>query len=155
MREERALVRAFLACTLDPAAFDHEAHLHVAWWFLRRGPHGGGAARFDRALRRFVSAAGVPEKYHATITGAYLRLLAARLADTPDEAHWPGFLARHPDLRERALLLRYYPRALLDSRLARREFVPAPRPIGSRRSAGIREHAPLTLRHRPTAPTPQ
>lgn len=154
MTTERALVRAFLACTLDPAAFDHEAHLHVAWWFLRRGPSGGGARRFDRALRRYVGAVGVPEKYHATITGAFLRLLAARLADTPGEARWEGFLARHPDLRERELLLRHYPRALLDSRPARREYVPAPRPIGSRRPPGMREHDPRTLRRRSGAQAP-
>ena len=147
MNGERALVRAFLACELVPAAFDHETHLRLAWWFLRRGPSGGGARRFDRALRRYVAAAGVPEKYHATITGAYLRLLAARMADTPAEARWEGFIARHPDLRERELLLRHYPRALLDAPLARREYVPAPRAIGSHRRAGMREQDTRSLRH--------
>lgn len=142
MTEERALARSFLACTLDPAAFSHEAHLRVAWWFLRRGPSGGGAARFDRALRRYVAAVGVPEKYHATITGAYLRLLAARMGTHGGEENWSTFLAFNPDLRERELLLRYYPRTLLDSRLARREFIPAPRAIGARRPPGMRDQVP-------------
>ena len=81
-------------------------------------------------IQALNAAHGTPETiargYHETITAAYLRLIAAALADdravgeTSDDSH--AFLARHPKLAVRERLLDYYSRERLFSPEAKRGF---------------------------------
>ena len=123
---EDPLVRAFEASTVDGARFRHREHLYVAFCLLRALPFEEAAARYVGALRRLAAALGVPQKFHATMTWAYLTLL--------DEAmHRPGLeaagfdevLAGTPALLDdgAALLRRHYGPGELDDPEARRRFV--------------------------------
>src|SRR5690606_14020458 len=71
------LVRRFEACTLEPGAWTHEAHLRVALAYVRR--HGPGAALglMRDGIRRFNAfLGGDPAAYHETITRAWITLVA-------------------------------------------------------------------------------
>ena len=114
------LVRRFEAADLDP--FPHALHVRTAWCYLRRDPLPIALGRFRGALRRFAAAKGKPERYHETITIAFVLLVAdRRRADEP----WEAFAARNPGLLEwpcRALL-ELYPGGVLDTPGAREVFV--------------------------------
>jgi len=107
---------------IDPAEFDHEAHVYVAWLYVRRLPLPQALAGFDAALQRFTQQLGVPGKYHATITWFFLLLIAERSRQDPT-ADWSRFRHRNGDLFDAALLRRYYQPQTLASDSARRCFV--------------------------------
>lgn len=114
--------------SLAAQAFDHAAHLRAGYLYLKRHGFIGGMAAFRDRLRRFAARHGVPEKYHETITVAYLALIHERLHDAPLDEEWPGFAARNQDLFARDLLHRYYRPETLAAPRARAIFLLEPRP---------------------------
>ena len=113
----------FEAGNVDAAAFDHEAHVYVAWLFLDRYSSIEALSRFTTALRRLTRQLGVPDKYHATITWFFMLLIAER-RDRMDQPGWFAFRRRNADVFQAGTLLRrYYSRSLLESPQARRGFV--------------------------------
>jgi hypothetical protein len=115
-------IERFERLDVDPARFDHEAHLFVARLFLAHFPEREAGDRFSRALRRLTLAAGAPEKYHATVTGFYLRVIARRVAARPDDS-WEAFRAGNADLFDGSALASSYSRQRLASAAARRRFL--------------------------------
>ena len=85
----------FEAADIDPARFDHEAHVYVGWLYVMAYPRREAIARFDAALRRLVEKIGARDKYNATITWLYLLLIAERMRADED---WSAFRARNADL---------------------------------------------------------
>jgi hypothetical protein len=80
---------------IDASQFDHEAHIYVAWLYIKRFGPETAACRFDAALRRLTRQIGAAAKYDAIITWLFLKLLAERARADED---WPGFRARNADL---------------------------------------------------------
>jgi hypothetical protein len=121
---EPELIAAFESTALPAEQFTHEAHVRVAWAYLRRAPLPTALAAFASALRRYAAAQGAAGKYHETITVAWMLLIAARIADTPHSV-WTEFAAANPDLLQRqpSPLARYYSAGLLASDEARHGFV--------------------------------
>jgi hypothetical protein len=119
--ECRHIVAEFDRGRPPEGAFDHHAHVHVTWCYLRMAALTDVLERLPAALRRIASEAGVPQKYHETTTWAFTLAVAERLTDTPD-ADWHDFEAAHPDLFG-PLLERYYRPETLASPRARQHFV--------------------------------
>ena len=119
-----SLVETFERGTVDPAAFGHREHLYVAWWYLRALPPEEALARYVRHLRSLTTALGAPEKFHATITWAYVALLHDAMSRAPD-ASFDELLEANPSLLDHraGALFAHYSRAQLDSEEARRRFV--------------------------------
>ena len=113
--------------SLPPADFDHAAHVRAAWLCLRREGFAGGMARFRATLRAFAMRHGAPEKYHETITVAFLALIHERLHAASANEGWQDFAARNPDLFRRDILQRYYRPETLASPQAKAVFVLEPR----------------------------
>lgn len=88
-------IERFEAADLDPARFNHEAHVYVAWLYVRAYPRREAVARFDRALRRLTTRIGASGKYNAMITWLFMLLIAERAR--PDE-DWADFRERNADL---------------------------------------------------------
>jgi hypothetical protein len=122
--DDRALVDAFEATTLPAEDFPHAAHVRVGWYYLCHLPMLDAMARFKAALQRFATAKGKPDRYHETITMAYLVLIAERLT-TDRGLSWDEFAARNPDLLtwNPSILARYYTDETLASADARLAFV--------------------------------
>jgi len=108
--DDDALLDGFASARLGAGQFRHEEHVRAAFLYLARsGDFGEAALRFRRDLRRFAAAHGVPERYHETLTWAYLALINERAHGST----WPTsaeFLRRHPELLDQkdGLLSRYY-----------------------------------------------
>ena len=118
----------FESLAVDVESFDHAAHLYVAWQYVRRYDLPEAISRCCRTLRQLTAAAGVPGKYHETVTWFFMILVAERVRRKPDH-DWPAFRAANGDLFERrpGIIQRYYSPETLNAEAARRQFVlPAP-----------------------------
>lgn len=122
--DDAAFVAAFRDTSLPTSAFHHRDHVRMAWLYVRE--HGAAEAgpQFTVDLQRFARAKGVPGLYHATITGAYIALVAERMLDTP-APEWGAFAAAHPDLLawKPGVLDGYYSPERLWSAAARAQFL--------------------------------
>ncbi len=118
------LVRAFESTELPAGQFTHASHVRVAWWYLRHASLPEALGRFSASLRRYAASLGAADKYHETITVAYMLLIAERL-DGAAHLTWPEFAERNPDLLtgKPSILSTYYTDALLFSERAKRAFV--------------------------------
>jgi hypothetical protein len=108
--DDTALLRGLADASLPPGRFDHRAHLRAAFLQLRaHGDFAAAAAAFLRDLRRYVAAHGAAHRFHATISHAYLALLAARMHHAP-ALGFDALVARHPDLLDHrgGALARHY-----------------------------------------------
>lgn len=122
---DAAFVRAFETGALPAGAFDHEAHVRLAWLYLREDPLPVVLQRYGDGLRRFATRHGKPDLYHETITWAFLLLIHERMAHPDAPATWPAFAAAHPELffQTPFILERYYHPATLASPRAKAVFV--------------------------------
>jgi hypothetical protein len=116
------LARAFEARTLDPAAFSHRDHVAVACDMLGCYDFLEAAARYAESLKAPAAKAGVPEKFNATVTLAFLSLIAKRMR-TAEHADCDDFIARNPDLLSKDVLEPWYAPERLRSDLARQVFL--------------------------------
>lgn len=117
-----ALTRLFEARELDASTFGHRDHVGVAYEMLRNGDFVDVAARYADAIRFMATSAGAPDKFHVTVTIAFLGLVAERMATTP-HADFDEFIARNQDLLSKRVLERWYGPERLRSELARKVFL--------------------------------
>jgi hypothetical protein len=122
---DEVLIEAFEAGQDPPGGFHHREHVRAAWWYVCRHPLPEALSRFRTGLKRFAAAQGKPERYHETITAAYVVLIHERLSSMTRGHSWDEFAAAHPDLLTwtPSILDRYYEPATLASDDARRGFV--------------------------------
>lgn len=119
------LIRSFEAAEVPPGGFPHREHVRVAWSYLRSHPWLAALEHFRTGLQRLTAAQGAAERYHETITTAYVLLINERLDESGRHLTWEEFAARHRDLlaRQPSILDRYYRQETLLSARARRLFV--------------------------------
>jgi len=113
---------AFEDTTLEP--FHHGDHIRAGWIYLREYPLLEAIPRFIGALRRYATSRGAPDRYHETVTLAFLLLIFERMDHGKGET-WDAFAARHPDLMRwnPSALAAYYRAETLATNDARARFV--------------------------------
>ncbi len=125
------LVRKIEDCTLE-TEFHHADHIRLAWICLRMMPAEDAEKRMSEALRRYSAHKGKPERYHHTMTLAWMRLVAAARQVTPDICVLEEFVAAHPHLTLQQTLLQHYSRDRLDDSIARAKWIePDLRPLSN------------------------
>lgn len=117
-------LEAFESGTLDPRAFDHPAHVYIAWKLLEEHSLARATGKFLASLKQLTVKLGVESKYHETISCFYMVLIAERRCSRPGRT-WTEFAANNPDLLGPSveLLKQHYSRDRLWSDLARRQFL--------------------------------
>ena len=120
---DREFLQALEACALPENEFTHAAHVRAAYLYLREHDFAAALARMAGTIRRYATHLGKPDRYHETITVAYVALIRQHIYENGDGGGWQGFAAANPELFERGLLLRFFPRSQLESEEARRIFV--------------------------------
>ncbi len=121
----------FEACTLPPRAWTHEAHLRAAYLY---------ASRFNvctaiDVIRERIQAYNAAEQvrptirrgYHETITVAFMRLVAHKLANNSPMQCAADFLDSQADLLNPSILRNHYSQGLLSDPRASSIFVPPDR----------------------------
>ena len=122
MSELPADLACFLRGELEPATFTHREHVRMAFEMLRRYDFPEAALYYSRALQSLTARAGVPGKFHQTITVAFLSLLAERLFEH-GSGTFEAFAQAHPDLFDRSVLERLYSPERIASAAARTIFL--------------------------------
>src|SRR5262245_18131783 len=81
--DDAELIARFESLAIAAVDFRHREHVRIAFGTLRGADFGDAAVRYRAALRRFAAAAGVPDRYHETLTWAYLAVISRRMAEDP------------------------------------------------------------------------
>lgn len=116
------LTDRFESGRIAPADFGHHDHVQVAWEMLERYDFLEASTRYGQTIRRMAESVGALEKYNATITLAFMSIIAERRLHA-SHGGFAAFLAANPDLLEPNLLDRWYSRERLTSPLARAQFL--------------------------------
>jgi hypothetical protein len=129
--DDEAFLAAFERGTIPARGFRHRHHLRMAWLYLTRDDDDGTAVeRACAGIWRMAAAHGAPQKYHHTVTRAWMELVAHHVRLAPDAETFDDFLATAPRLLDKRLLTSHYSSAVLASRPARSGWVaPDLRPI--------------------------
>jgi hypothetical protein len=125
---DQEFLRALESCELPPSEFGHAAHLRAAYLYLQQADFIRALERIRRAIRNYATCLGKPDRYHETITVAYVALIQQHICERGDGGGWLDFARDNPELLEPGLLNHFYPKAQLASEMARRVFLlPSPR----------------------------
>lgn len=119
---------------LPASEFRHAAHLRAAYLYLQQADFVGALKRIRRALRNYATHLGKPDRYHETITVAYVALIQQHICERGNGGGWVTFARDNSELFDPGLLRQYYPEAQLNSDIARRVFL-LPRSSPSRSDA--------------------
>ena len=115
---------AALAEVVPPGgAFRHRQHIHLAFLAVQRH----GAARAADVVARWITHIAAyeraPQKYHHTVSRAWVEIVAHHVGADPDCADFALFAERHQALLDKRLLSRHYRSATLAAGPARRGWV--------------------------------
>jgi hypothetical protein len=91
-------VGEFEACRYPKDRFRHADHIRLAWIYVRQNDYATAEDRMRRSIRQFAQKAGAEQKYHESMTIAWMRLvqigshLSARINNFEEFAHAHGWL---------------------------------------------------------------
>ena len=122
------LLYRFERLQLSAPDFHHADHVRVAFEILDKYDFIEACSRYARTIKRMADAVGVPEKYNATITFAFMSLISEHKAHS-DAADAESFLAANPDLLCKDILSDWYSKDRMTSALARAQFLLPDKPI--------------------------
>jgi hypothetical protein len=125
MLTDDELVQGFEAATLP--AFPHADHVRLTIVYLARHGREETRRRMLEGLAQFAAAKGQPEKFHVTMTHAWIDLIDAARAAHPDAPDTATLVGACPELLDRNALLRFYSAERLHSVDARERWVPPDR----------------------------
>jgi hypothetical protein len=116
------LRREFEDKTLRNEAFRHREHVRLTWIYLTSDPPDVVAARLCMSLLALATSHGVGQRFHHTLTVAWVRIIEAARHEHPDLPF--DLLAEAcPFLLDKDTPLTYYSREVLFADEARRSWV--------------------------------
>jgi hypothetical protein len=116
-------LRSLERCVLLESEFGHAAHVRAAYLYLQEAEFVGALERMRRAIRNYAAHLGKPDRYHETITVAYVALIQQHSCERGNGDGWVGFARDNSELFQPGLLRQYYTEAQLQSDIARRVFL--------------------------------
>jgi len=116
-------LRALERCELPESEFGHAAHVRAAYLYLQEADFAGALERISRAIRNYATHLGKPDRYHETITVAYVALVQQHICERGNGGGWVAFARDNPELFQPGLLRQFYSQAQLESEMARRVFL--------------------------------
>jgi hypothetical protein len=110
-------------CTYPNSRFRHGDHIRLAWLYTSRMPPSAAKRRMVQTIRRYAAANGASEKFHLTITLAWMRLVAAARRLTPGAESVQEFFGHHPWTLKKESIFEFYSRERLLGERARKRWV--------------------------------
>ena len=118
-----ALFDALMAEAMAGASrFGHREHVHLTWLAVRRCGVAAAVGVVSDGIQRTARYAGAPQKYHATVSRAWVELVGHHAAER-DEQDFAAFATHHPALLDKRLLTRFYRPATLASPQAKTAWI--------------------------------
>jgi len=102
----------------DVPHFGHRQHVQLSWLAVRRYGATDACQIVCAGIQRTARYAGAPQKYHATMSRAWIELIAYHAAEH-DIENFDAFAQHNSALLDKRLLLRFYEPSTLASPAAR------------------------------------
>ena len=102
--------------------FGHREHIHLTWLAVRHYGVPHAITLVSDGIRHTARYAGAPQKYHATVSRAWVELVGHHATHAPAE-NFAAFTALHPALLDKRLLTRFYRPGTLAAATARTGWV--------------------------------
>lgn len=112
--------------------FGHREHLHLTWLAVRRYGVPAAVGLVGEGIRRTARYAGAPQKYHATVSRAWVELVGHHATALPTDTRggddgggddFTAFAEHHRALLDKRLLTRFYRPSTLATAPARTGWV--------------------------------
>jgi hypothetical protein len=103
--------------------FRHRQHIHLAFLAVRRYGMPEATTRICDWIQRIAAYERAPQKYHHTVSRAWVELVAHHVAADPGCADFGTFADRYPALLDKRLLARHYRSSTLAATPARSGWV--------------------------------
>ncbi|UII32044.1 hypothetical protein LVD17_27550 [Fulvivirga ulvae] len=116
--------RQFASCQVDPAIFNHEAHLRLAWVHIRQYGIENAIVRIQEQLEAFVAYVGARDKYNKTLTIAATKAVYHFMLKSVSHS-FHDFINEFPQLKSnfKALMNAHYRIDIFNSPKAKAEFL--------------------------------
>jgi hypothetical protein len=102
--------------------FGHRQHVHLTWLAVRQVGVPSAIGLVSDGIQRTARYAGAPQKYHATVSRAWVELVGHHAAERGED-DFGAFADHHRALLDKRLLVRFYHPATLASPQARSGWV--------------------------------
>jgi len=102
--------------------FGHRQHVQLTWLAVRNCGTPKAVSLVSEGIQRTARYAGAPQKYHATVSRAWVELVGFHVDEHPD-ADFDTFVKLNSALLDKRLLTRFYRPATLAAQRARQGWV--------------------------------
>jgi hypothetical protein len=102
--------------------FHHRDHVHLTWLAVRRYGAADATELIRHGIQKLARYANAPQKYHETVSCAWVVLVAHHVA-AHDDPDFESFIERAPELLDKRLLMRFYRSTTLAAEAAKRGWV--------------------------------
>jgi hypothetical protein len=120
---DHEFLQALEGCTLPESQFGHAAHVRAAYLYLRQADFVWALDRMRRSIRNYATHHGKPDRYHETITVAYVALIQQHICERGPSDGWESFARDNSELLDPNLLSQFYPQKQIESAIARKIFL--------------------------------
>ena len=122
---DQEFLQQFIELTFDPAAFNHHAHLRLAWIYLRTYGLDGALDKIPAAIKQYAEHHGAHDKFHMTLTQASIHIIQ-HMMSLGDFSSFDSFIEAFPQLLDnfKSLIGNHYSQQHLFSESARLQFIP-------------------------------
>jgi hypothetical protein len=115
---------AILPAITGPAGqFRHRQHINLAFLAVQRYGMPEATGKICTWIRQIAAYERAPQKYHHTVSRAWVEIVAYHVGTDADGADFDRFAGRNPALLDKRLLSRHYRSATLASGPARHGWV--------------------------------
>lgn len=102
--------------------FGHRQHVHLTWLAVRSCGTPKAISLVSEGIQRTARYAGAPQKYHATVSRAWVELVGHHV-DAHPGADFDAFVEQNSALLDKRLLSRFYSSATLAATMAKDGWV--------------------------------
>ncbi|XP_033630808.1 uncharacterized protein LOC117292769 [Asterias rubens] len=124
---DEAFMKAFEDTTLLFDDWSHEAHLRMAWNYIRRNGKEEALPLIRNGIKKYNSQHKnkVQRGYHETMTMFFTHVVAEAIKQCENvDITFEEFISQHGHLTDRSLISKYYSKELISSPTARLRFEP-------------------------------
>jgi hypothetical protein len=112
----------FAGVTAGGAGFGHRQHVQLTWLAVQRYGTRDATSLVSEGIRRTATYLGAPQKYHATVSRAWVELVGFHVGEDPGQ-DFDAFVGHHTALLDKRLLTRFYRSSTLAAPAARTGWV--------------------------------
>jgi hypothetical protein len=120
---DREFVEAFEACTISGSEFHHGDHVRLAWIYAREFGEKGAEDRLLAGIRKLAEHVGNAQKFHYTMTVAWLRMVVASRGSADARGSFSEWAEANAPLGDKDMLSRYYSKERLNGAEAKAGWV--------------------------------